>query len=152
MNVGQHRRWWWKEYTSKIYLNLSPWFFTWLYPGHLGFWPMGVDQYTDFSCIALKQTKAGPRSSGTPFLYFFNVLHYIILHYHAVLCCIYILICRYVMLCYFIMLCYRVVLCYVMLGAPAPQTNLCQCLFISGTRFPRKIQDVTCIISHRWIN
>ena len=27
MNVGQHRRWWWKEYTSKIYLNLSPWFF-----------------------------------------------------------------------------------------------------------------------------
>ena len=26
------------------------------------------DQYTDFSSIALKQTKAGPRSSGTPVL------------------------------------------------------------------------------------
>ena len=26
------------------------------------------DQYTDFLSIALKQTKAGPRSSGTPFL------------------------------------------------------------------------------------
>ena len=112
---------------------------------------MGEDQYTDFLCIALKQTKAGPRSLGTPFLYFFNVLYYIILHYHAVLCCIYIMICCYFMLCYFIMLCYRVVLCYVMLGAPAPQTNLCQCQS-SGTRFPRKVQDVTCIISHRWIN
>ena len=26
------------------------------------------DQYTDFLSVALKQTKAGPRSSGTPFL------------------------------------------------------------------------------------
>ena len=26
------------------------------------------DQYTDFLSIALRQTKAGPRSSGTPFL------------------------------------------------------------------------------------
>ena len=26
------------------------------------------DQYTDFLSIAIKQTKAGPRSSGTPFL------------------------------------------------------------------------------------
>ena len=26
------------------------------------------EQYTDFLSIALKQTKAGPRSSGTPFL------------------------------------------------------------------------------------
>ena len=26
------------------------------------------DQYTDFLSIALKQTKAEPRSSGTPFL------------------------------------------------------------------------------------
>ena len=26
------------------------------------------DQYTDFLSITLKQTKAGPRSSGTPFL------------------------------------------------------------------------------------
>ena len=26
------------------------------------------DQYTDFSSIALKHTKAGPRSSGTTFL------------------------------------------------------------------------------------
>ena len=40
MTVGQHRRWWWKEYTSKIYFNLSPWFFPQLYPGHSGFWPM----------------------------------------------------------------------------------------------------------------
>ena len=28
------------------------------------------DQYTDFLSIALKQSKAGPRSSGTPFLVF----------------------------------------------------------------------------------
>ena len=28
------------------------------------------DQYTDFLSIALKQTKAGPRSSGTPLLVF----------------------------------------------------------------------------------
>ena len=27
INVGQHRRWWWKEYTLKIYFNLCPWFF-----------------------------------------------------------------------------------------------------------------------------
>ena len=27
MHVGQHRRWWWKEYTFKIYFNLSLWFF-----------------------------------------------------------------------------------------------------------------------------
>ena len=32
------------------------------------------DQYTDFSSIALKQTKAGPRSSGTHFLVFFKYL------------------------------------------------------------------------------
>ena len=31
------------------------------------------DQYTDFLSIALKQTKAGPRSSGTPFLVFINL-------------------------------------------------------------------------------
>ena len=36
-------------------------------------WPFRIlaheeDQYTDFLSIALKQTKAGPRSSGTPFL------------------------------------------------------------------------------------
>ena len=53
VNVGQHWRWWWKEYTSKIYLNLSTWFFPLKYPGHLGFWSM----------------RAGPRSSGTPVLY-----------------------------------------------------------------------------------
>ena len=29
------------------------------------------DQYTDFLSIALKQTKAGPRSLGTPFLVLF---------------------------------------------------------------------------------
>ena len=31
------------------------------------------DQYTDFLSIALKQTKAGPRSSGTPFLVNYSV-------------------------------------------------------------------------------
>ena len=38
-----------------------------LYPGHLGFWPMRKIN-TDCLSIALKQTKAGPRSSGTAFL------------------------------------------------------------------------------------
>ena len=27
-SAGQHRRWWWKEYTSKVYFILSPWFFS----------------------------------------------------------------------------------------------------------------------------
>ena len=31
------------------------------------------DQYTDFLSIALKQTKAGPQSSGTPFLVFKDI-------------------------------------------------------------------------------
>ena len=35
------------------------------------------DQYTDFLSIALKQTKAGPRSSGTPFLVLHNFLIFI---------------------------------------------------------------------------
>ena len=36
------------------------------------------NQYTDFLCIALQQTKAGPWSSGTPFLVFYwaNVMLY----------------------------------------------------------------------------
>ena len=36
-NIQLKRFWfeWWKEYTSKISLNLSPWFFPQLYPGHL---------------------------------------------------------------------------------------------------------------------
>ena len=33
------------------------------------------DQYTYFLSIALKQTKAGPRSSGTPFLVIFIFSH-----------------------------------------------------------------------------
>ena len=37
------------------------------------------DQYTDFLSIALKQTQAGPRSSGPPFLvYFLNLFTNII--------------------------------------------------------------------------
>ena len=28
MNVGQHQRWWWKEYTLNVYFNLSLWFFS----------------------------------------------------------------------------------------------------------------------------
>ena len=31
------------------------------------------DQYTDFLSIALKQTKARPRSSGTPFLVYISL-------------------------------------------------------------------------------
>ena len=32
------------------------------------------DQYTDFLSIALKQTKAEPKSSGTPFLIYFMII------------------------------------------------------------------------------
>ena len=32
------------------------------------------DQYTDFLSLALKQTNAGPRSSGTPFLVLFRFI------------------------------------------------------------------------------
>ena len=53
---------------SKIYLNLSPWFFPQLYPRHIRILAHEEDQYTVFVSIALKQTKAEPRSSGSPFL------------------------------------------------------------------------------------
>ena len=50
--------------------ELSPWFFPELYPGHLGFWSMRKTNGNAliFLSITLKQTKAGLRSSGTPFL------------------------------------------------------------------------------------
>ena len=68
MNVGQHRRWWWKKYTSKIYLNLSLWFFS-IISWTLRILTQEEDHYTDFLYIALKQTETGPRSlGGTPFL------------------------------------------------------------------------------------
>ena len=46
-----------------IYLNLSSPIMSWTFRilAH------EEDQYTDFLSIALKQTKARPRSSGTPF-------------------------------------------------------------------------------------
>ena len=76
MKVGQHRRCGLKEWTSKIFVNLSPCFFPQLYPGHFGFWPMRKNItllcleniQSIFLSIALKHTKAGPRSSGTLFL------------------------------------------------------------------------------------
>ena len=44
------------------------------------------DRYTDFLSIALKQTKAGPRCSKTPFLvlyYFLFILSIFILYIHG---------------------------------------------------------------------
>ena len=57
---GQHRRWCLKEYTfelgSLVLSSIISWKFRLL--------THEEDQYTDFLLIALKQTKAGSRSSG----------------------------------------------------------------------------------------
>ena len=59
MNVGQHVEDIFERVSFVFSLTIS-WTFRIL--AH------EEDQYTDFLSIALKQIKAGPRSSGTPFL------------------------------------------------------------------------------------
>ena len=84
MNVGQHRGWWWEEYTLKIFLtcllgHILPLIISWTFRilAH------EKDQYTvmfikyqaDFLSIALKQTKAGPLRWGTPVLVIIIIIH-----------------------------------------------------------------------------
>ena len=80
MDVGQHRPWWWKEETLKIYFNLPPWVFPQLYPGHLEFWPMRktntamITKYcAKFLSLALKRPNVGSRSPKTPVLFLINL-------------------------------------------------------------------------------
>ena len=71
MNVGQHRRWRWKQYThifelvSLVLSLIISWTFRIL--AH------EEDQYTDFLSIGLKPTKAGSQSLGITFLVYFNI-------------------------------------------------------------------------------
>ena len=44
------RRWWWKEYTSKLYLNLSPWIFRQLYPGSWMFMILAMTKTNTLIC------------------------------------------------------------------------------------------------------